>query len=556
MQRTVFIPALASGVLAAVLMVPATRPVGAEDPTPGQEFAGQADLDEATLVKLSAKRLGDWGKVITLCESALEKGLDEGNAFFAKELLTSTLYQRALQICQPIFDGAKPDRKWPQLRQFALKDLENIIRHDDQMGDVHLLMARLLVLPGGDRQRAAKAVRQAVPLLQSDPVGLSKALVLKAGLHKNAQQQLVDLSEAVKQDPNNLDALKMRGVVHLALGDHQSAIADFKTIVANDPGDLTAHQGFAEALDSAEKYDEALEQADKIIELVPKLPVGYILRARFHHRKGDVKATLADLGEAIKIEPRSLRALMMRAQIYHERGDVQPARADVERALTLRPGYQPAILLRSSLAAAAGQLEQAIADIDTLLQGNGNNPLLLVQLAALHAADRRPRKAIEIYNQVVTKHAANWAALRGRADARLSIGQHADAIDDFEAAMKLQAHDDGILNNFAWVLATSPNERLRDGRRAIELAKTACELTEYKKPHILSTLAAGYAETGDFQTAIRWSEKAVQLGQPPVKEQLAKELQSYKANKPWREKQLIQEKGDAQPPEDDEADLN
>ena len=55
-----------------------------------------------------------------------------------------------------------------------------------------------------------------------------------------------------------------------------------------------------------------------------------------------------------------------------------------------------------------------------------------------------------------------------------------------------------MLNNLAWLLATSPEEGIRDGKRAIELAEKACEETEWQDAHIISTLAAGYAETGNF----------------------------------------------------------
>ncbi len=85
------------------------------------------------------------------------------------------------------------------------------------------------------------------------------------------------------------------------------------------------------------------------------------------------------------------------------------------------------------------------------------------------------------------------------------------------------------------MLATSPVDELRDGKRAIELATKACELTKYKLAHILSTLAAAYAETGDFPTAIKWSEKGVAIGREDQQEPLAKELESYRAGKPWRE---------------------
>jgi hypothetical protein len=105
----------------------------------------------------------------------------------------------------------------------------------------------------------------------------------------------------------------------------------------------------------------------------------------------------------------------------------------------------------------------------------------------------------------------------------------------------------GSLNNLAWVLATSPQDDVRDAKRSVELGTKACEITKYEKPHIISTLAAGYAESGDFDMAIKWSTKAVELGREKLKdqiEQLEKELESYKEKKPWREMQQIEDKPD------------
>ena len=60
-------------------------------------------------------------------------------------------------------------------------------------------------------------------------------------------------------------------------------------------------------------------------------------------------------------------------------------------------------------------------------------------------------------------------------------------------------HDAGILNNYAWVLATAPEDKLRDGHKALAMAIDACKQTDYKEDYILSTLAAAYAEIGRFQ---------------------------------------------------------
>jgi mannose/cellobiose epimerase-like protein (N-acyl-D-glucosamine 2-epimerase family) len=88
-------------------------------------------------------------------------------------------------------------------------------------------------------------------------------------------------------------------------------------------------------------------------------------------------------------------------------------------------------------------------------------------------------------------------------------------------------------------------DAVRNGSRAIELATRACEATEYKAAHILSTLAAAYAEVGDFENAKKWSQKAIDLSEESIKEQLRDELKHYEEGKPFRESQEIKEKDPA-----------
>ena len=190
------------------------------------------------------------------------------------------------------------------------------------------------------------------------------------------------------------------------------------------------------------------------------------------------------------------------------------------------------------------RLDEAIAATERVVLAAPQDNQLKLQLALYYQMDKQNQKAIDLYTKVLENDPANAAILRSRGDAYLTMGNHAAAIADFDQALTKIPDDPTVLNNLAWVLATSPEDELRDGKRAVELATRACEVTEYAQAHILSTLAAAFAESGDFDTAVEWSEKAVELDSDE-QPQLEKELASYKGKQPWRERQSAEELEDS-----------
>jgi Flp pilus assembly protein TadD len=120
-----------------------------------------------------------------------------------------------------------------------------------------------------------------------------------------------------------------------------------------------------------------------------------------------------------------------------------------------------------------------------------------------------------------------------------STGHSRRAVADFRQALTFKA-DPEALNNLAWILATCPDESVRNGIDAISYAQWACQLTAYKRPGIVGTLAAAYADAGDFSNAVSTAETAIKLatdaGNTQFAEQNQQLLQLYRAGKPYREK--------------------
>jgi hypothetical protein len=101
-------------------------------------------------------------------------------------------------------------------------------------------------------------------------------------------------------------------------------------------------------------------------------------------------------------------------------------------------------------------------------------------------------------------------------------GRAKEAVAEYKAALALNPDWESVLNNLAWVLATRPEPELRDGAEAVRLAERACELTGQTNLWFQHTLAAAYAEKGDFAKAITAAERACQLAESSDREDLAK----------------------------------
>ena len=143
--------------------------------------------------------------------------------------------------------------------------------------------------------------------------------------------------------------------------------------------------------------------------------------------------------------------------------------------------------------------------------------------------------ALRAFDEAIQLNPDDGDWYRSRSFAKYRLGNYAGSVADLDEAVLREPDNAAALNGRAWLLATCPDESVRDGDKAVSDATKACQLTKWKSPEWIDTLAAANAEAGDFAKAIEWLNKAIETAPEDQKAGYRSRIALYRAGKPLRQ---------------------
>jgi len=249
----------------------------------------------------------------------------------------------------------------------------------------------------------------------------------------------------------------------------------FSTVIRTNPTAQAYHHR-ALALVALDRRVEALNDFNAAIRLKPNSSL-YINRGNAYRDMEKESEATRDYNLALQLDPRNYLALNNRGLLFSNQAKYDQARLDFDAALRLKPDFAEALNHRGVVKWRTGKPDEAIRDYEGAIKLGTGLPEPYRNLGIIAQSQDDDEKAIKYYRTA------------------LEIDR------DFVPAN----------NDLAWLLATTPEEKLREPAAAVKYATRACALTKMKKANMIDTLSAALAAAGQYDEAIKRIDQAIRI---------------------------------------------
>ena len=253
--------------------------------------------------------------------------------------------------------------------------------------------------------------------------------------YKGAEE---DCSLAIERNPFIIDAYQVRGVARQTLHRYKDAIADYEAGLKQ----LPEHKYFlinkAVCEVEVKRYDDAAETYSRLIKLYPKFENAYLGRAQLYMAKKDTLKALEDINKSISLNKNEANAYVMRSEInMRYKDDTKSALADMDEAIKLEPRYAGYFINRAFMKYKLDDYFGSMADYDYALSLDPTNVTAYYNRALLKMEVNENNKAIEDFSYVLKSDPQHVMARYNRASLYYKTGQYRKAVSDYDELLKV-----------------------------------------------------------------------------------------------------------------------
>ena len=256
-------------------------------------------------------------------------------------------------------------------------------------------------------------------------------------------------------------------------------------------------------------------------------------------QQGKIDDAIAHYRLALQMQADSWDAEYNLGTALVAKGQVDEAILHCERAVGMRPTDPDAQVSLGNALFAKGRIDEAIAHYQKAITAQPDHFLARYSLGHALLEKGELEGAIQVCRSALLLRPSDADCQTTLAIALEEKGNPTEAIQHYQKALELAPKSISTLTNLAWLLATSQDASLRNGAKAIELATQADRLVGGTNTLVLRTLAAAYAENGEFTNAIRTARSAMQLarmhGEDSLTADLGQQIALYQLGMPYRD---------------------